>query len=415
LPTGLTFISATSSQGNYSTTTGKWDIGSLASTSTATLRIDSKVDTGRAGQKITNTATVIGGQTDPNSLNNTSSVDVTVNNPKCTTNCGGGSGCSTNCGGGIGSGCTINCGGGNPGGNGPIVGSIGGGGNGPILPNNPGPVITNTDNSCYYLRDYLRRDWNNNPVEVKKLQIFLRDLEGFSGLAVTGVYDEPTITATDIFQLRYKEDVLLPWGYDGVVGTDFVYILTKKKVNEIYCKRAFPVTALEQSEIDANKIFFESLKAQGIDVNHPVGVYPVGYTNGSNSGSNGGTTGGNINGNINSGSNSTSTTSTSTIDYVKDLIGSTSSSTKNFFAKIGDGISSVSGRAGSIAVALFAWPFGKSISKSMGNASSILANNFVFWIVLVLALAIIVLMFYWYRERRENKKIEDINKEIDLK
>ena len=39
LPSGVTFVSATSSEGSYSSSTGAWTIGTLAANATATLEI----------------------------------------------------------------------------------------------------------------------------------------------------------------------------------------------------------------------------------------------------------------------------------------------------------------------------------------------------------------------------------------
>ena len=115
--------------------------------------------------------------------------------------------------------------------------------------------------SCQYLYDYLRIDWNNNPVEVRKLQVFLRDLEGMD-VAVTGVFDEQTFNAVKIFQDKYKGDIISPWGHDASTG--FVYILTKKKINEIYCKATVSLTEEQQNEIAGYKTFIEGLNAEGL-------------------------------------------------------------------------------------------------------------------------------------------------------
>jgi uncharacterized repeat protein (TIGR01451 family) len=69
LPPGLTFVSATPSQGTYTPGTGVWDIGSLALNATATLRVVATV-TGTAA--VTNVASRIAGSpTDFNPSNNT--------------------------------------------------------------------------------------------------------------------------------------------------------------------------------------------------------------------------------------------------------------------------------------------------------------------------------------------------------
>jgi hypothetical protein len=108
---------------------------------------------------------------------------------------------------------------------------------------------------CSYLKDYLRLGAQNDPAEVNKLQYFLKTFEGFNNLAITGVFDQSTFDAVSAFQQKYKTDVLDPWGYNEPTG--YVYITTKKKVNEIYCKTAFPLTLQQLSEIDAFRTLLE--------------------------------------------------------------------------------------------------------------------------------------------------------------
>lgn len=106
--------------------------------------------------------------------------------------------------------------------------------------------------SCSYLRDYLKIDWQNDKVEVLKLQSFLNVFEK-ENLSLTGVFDQTTFDAVVRFQTKYSEDILEPWG--DKVTTGFVYILTKKKVNEIYCNTIYPLSQVDQNEIDAFRNF----------------------------------------------------------------------------------------------------------------------------------------------------------------
>lgn len=101
-----------------------------------------------------------------------------------------------------------------------------------------------------YLTGYIRPDGNNSAEEVRKLQQFLRDLGGFSDLAVTGTYDSATIAAVLAFQTRYSSDILLPWG--AAEPTGFVYYTTRKTINEIYCafSRTFPLSSTQLAEIE---------------------------------------------------------------------------------------------------------------------------------------------------------------------
>ena len=101
--------------------------------------------------------------------------------------------------------------------------------------------------SCSYLRDYLKIDWKNDPIEVLKLQSFLNTYEK-ENLLLTGKFDSTTFNAVQRFQIKYNTEVLNPWG--NKVTTGFVYILTKKKVNEIYCNTVFPLDQVQQNEIN---------------------------------------------------------------------------------------------------------------------------------------------------------------------
>src|SRR5262245_37990570 len=68
LPAGLTFVSATPSQGSYDPVAGIWDVGALAAGAAATLQIQARVVSILAQP---NTATAIpGGQLDPDLSNN---------------------------------------------------------------------------------------------------------------------------------------------------------------------------------------------------------------------------------------------------------------------------------------------------------------------------------------------------------
>ncbi|MBI5946227.1 MAG: sortase [Chloroflexi bacterium] len=56
LPAGLTYVSSTTTQGTYNSTTGVWTIGSLPNTASATMTITATIDAGTAGTSLTNTA-----------------------------------------------------------------------------------------------------------------------------------------------------------------------------------------------------------------------------------------------------------------------------------------------------------------------------------------------------------------------
>jgi hypothetical protein len=126
---------------------------------------------------------------------------------------------------------------------------------------------------CFYLREYLRRDFNNNPIEMIKLQAFLKTFEGYDNVTINGVFDQATFDAVSSFQMRYFDDILKPWGHTAPTG--YVYILTSKKINEIYCQRLFPINEAQAKEIVAFRALLESLRAQGF----PVNVNPDGSVN----------------------------------------------------------------------------------------------------------------------------------------
>jgi uncharacterized repeat protein (TIGR01451 family) len=79
LPVGLAFVSATSSKGTYASSTGIWNVGDMAPTSTATLDITATV-TASAGTSVVNTASIGSSSTstDPNLGNNTATSTITV-------------------------------------------------------------------------------------------------------------------------------------------------------------------------------------------------------------------------------------------------------------------------------------------------------------------------------------------------
>lgn len=224
------------------------------------------------------------------------------------------------------------------------------GGAQPVTPPGSSPA------GCRLLYDYMRKDLNNNPTEVTKLQTFLRDIEGYTNLSITGVYDDATVAAVNAFQVRYGNDILVPWGYSANAPTGYEYILTQKKVNEIYCNLAFPLTPLQQNEIDSYRNFLQSLRNAGIT--SPQLPPSEG-------------------------------TSTPLIQNSIIGIASTTPASQNIFSKM-------------LANVLYA----------LGGAQC--PSVFCGWFNLLLILVIIVLSYYLYKERQYNKKLDKANKEIDL-
>ncbi len=109
--------------------------------------------------------------------------------------------------------------------------------------------------SCAYLRDYLKMGWNNDPVEMLKLKSFLNVFEK-EKLSLTTVFDRATFDAVSRFQNKYFDDILEPWGHKAPTG--FVYILTKKKINEIYCNTEIILSQADKDEIAAFRALMDS-------------------------------------------------------------------------------------------------------------------------------------------------------------
>lgn len=111
-------------------------------------------------------------------------------------------------------------------------------------------VFSTTTESCdRFLTAFIREGKENDADQVKRLQRFLRDFEG-AMVMETGTYDAATLAAVHVFQTKYAADILTPWGIKESTG--FVYLTTRKKVNEIYCgySKVFYLTVEEQRKID---------------------------------------------------------------------------------------------------------------------------------------------------------------------
>lgn len=150
---------------------------------------------------------------------------------------GGDTGGSGNSGGGN----TTPTSGGGGGGNGPIVGSFGG--NGVVL----GATATNLPVvSCdMFLTAFIKPGAKNDEDQVKRLQKILMSSEGAS-TTESGIYDDATVAAVHAFQAKYAAEILSPWGLTKSTG--FVYLTTRKKINDLYCNasgQTFPLSAAE--------------------------------------------------------------------------------------------------------------------------------------------------------------------------
>jgi hypothetical protein len=100
-----------------------------------------------------------------------------------------------------------------------------------------------------FLTAFIKPGGDNDAEQVTRLQSVLKMFEGHE-LETNGVYDDSTINAVHDFQAKYAGDILTPWGISQSTG--FVYLTTRKKVNEVYCenKVAFPLSEEEQKLIE---------------------------------------------------------------------------------------------------------------------------------------------------------------------
>ena len=94
--------------------------------------------------------------------------------------------------------------------------------------------------------EYIKLGADNNSVEVEKLERFLNEFEG-ENLLVNGIYEQIDFDAVSRFQEKYLTVILSPWSHNKATG--YVYITTKKKINELYCQREFPLTAEQEAEV----------------------------------------------------------------------------------------------------------------------------------------------------------------------
>lgn len=102
-----------------------------------------------------------------------------------------------------------------------------------------------------YLTAFIRPRAENNSGQVERLQSVLAG-EGFA-VGESGVYDVVTIESVRAFQSKFADEILTPWGISEPTG--FVYLTTRKKVNEIYCKSRdlFALSVDEAREINEFK------------------------------------------------------------------------------------------------------------------------------------------------------------------
>ena len=115
------------------------------------------------------------------------------------------------------------------------------------------PVAVVPEQCTQYIHEFLKQGHANDIQQVQRLQRFLAHDEGFRDVDISGSFDSVTFNAVQGFQERYRADILDPWGIANPTG--YVYLTTRKKINEIYCNNTidFLFSDSEQEEIDSYK------------------------------------------------------------------------------------------------------------------------------------------------------------------
>lgn len=86
--------------------------------------------------------------------------------------------------------------------------------------------------SCPIVTHSLKLGGPNDADQVTRLQTFLSQSEGLD-VDANGVFDQKTEAAVKVFQKKYADVILAPWGATKASG--FVHITTLKKIDEIAC------------------------------------------------------------------------------------------------------------------------------------------------------------------------------------
>ena len=116
---------------------------------------------------------------------------------------------------------------------------------------------------CNYLKSYLSVYRNNDPIEMLKLQTFLKEQEGFN-VKLSGVFDSSTIIAVRKFQTKYSEDILGPWGLKYPTGN--VSITTRHKINDLSCGITTPLSETEKEIIRSYEVQSTDIDTTDVDV-----------------------------------------------------------------------------------------------------------------------------------------------------
>ncbi len=102
-------------------------------------------------------------------------------------------------------------------------------------------VITSTS-TCDTMKTFMKKGRKNNVAEVKRLQAFLNGNLGLN-IPTTGFFGNMTFDAVKTFQLKYRTNVLTPWGID--YSTGYFYKTTQRQMNMLLCPGTeFPMPVL---------------------------------------------------------------------------------------------------------------------------------------------------------------------------
>ena len=124
-------------------------------------------------------------------------------------------------------------------------------------------VADNSHEECGYLESYLSVYRNNDPVEMLKLQIFLKEQEGFD-IKLSSIFDSSTIIAVRKFQTRYSKDILEPWGLKSPTGN--VSITTRHKINDLSCGITTPLSETEKEIIRSYDVVDTNVDVDKVDI-----------------------------------------------------------------------------------------------------------------------------------------------------
>ena len=110
---------------------------------------------------------------------------------------------------------------------------------------------TTSDSKCNYIQNYLSFGSESVSSDVIRLQQFLNSHEG-ENLSTNGIFRMETKQAVERFQMKYKDQILTPWGITSPTG--YVYITTRNTINKLYCGTKIPYTDSEKSIILNNAV-----------------------------------------------------------------------------------------------------------------------------------------------------------------